>query len=95
MMEEMTEAEFRGWLKFHKVEPFGEELDWLKFGTIASVVANVNRDAKKTEPFTPEMFVPEFIRRKQTPKENSRAIRNSLMSAFGGRIKDKGDGDGK
>lgn len=95
MMDEMSESEFRGWIRFFQVEPWGEEIDWYKYGTISSVIANTNRDPKKTEPFTPEMFVPEFVKKKRTKEENQRAIRNSLMSAFGGRIKDKGQGDGK
>jgi hypothetical protein len=94
MLDEMSESEFRGWTRYFQVEPWGEEMDWYKFGTVSSVLVNINRDPKKTDAFSPEDFVPEMFKVKRTKEENQKAIRNSFMSAFGARITEKGPGHG-
>ena len=46
-------------MAFAGIEPFGEERADVRAGIIASVIANVNRDAKKrSQPFAPSDFMP-------------------------------------
>jgi hypothetical protein len=55
----MSSAEFAEWLAFMELEPFGPGRDELRAGVIAAVIANVNRDSKRSsEPFVPADFFP-------------------------------------
>lgn len=57
----MSWSQFREWMAYAKIEPFGEYRDDLRSGVVASIVANVNRDSKKhPEPFSPSDFVLQF-----------------------------------
>lgn len=59
MMEAMTWEQFRGWMDYASIEPFGEERADLRAAIGHSLTANVNRDAKRhPRPFTPEDFMP-------------------------------------
>ena len=74
------------------MEPYGEEQGYRQAAIICSVIANVNRDAKKRpRPFIAEDFLPLFyvgIKKKQSAEE----MRNILgsMSVRGKRKKFKG-----
>lgn len=62
------------WIAYAEVEPFGDRLDWLRTGVLASLWANMNRK-KGTPAFKPEDFMPDspekriVKKRKQTPAE--------------------------
>lgn len=46
-------------MAFYELEPWGSHYDDLRAGTIASMIANVNRDSKvRSEPFGALDFVP-------------------------------------
>ncbi|WP_425129434.1 phage tail assembly protein T [Burkholderia vietnamiensis] len=54
----MTSAEFVEWMAFFDMEPWGSHIDDLRAGTIASMVANVNRDTeKRPDPYEPLHFI--------------------------------------
>ena len=53
----MSSAEFGEWKAYYSIEPFGDRIDDIRMGTVASVVANVNR-SKDTPPYKPLDFVP-------------------------------------
>lgn len=61
MLQEMSWEQFREWMYYAEVEPFGEERGDLQAGIVASVIANVNRDPKKGKPFSPGDFMPRFL----------------------------------
>jgi hypothetical protein len=53
----MSSAEFGEWKAFYSLEPFGDRIDDIRMGTLASVIANVNR-GKDTPPYKPNDFIP-------------------------------------
>lgn len=56
----MSWSEFLYWIEYEKLEPWGEERADLRSATIACILANQNRDPKKTrKPYTVDMFTAE------------------------------------
>lgn len=53
----MSSAEFGEWKAYFSLEPFGTRIEDIRMGTVASVVANVNR-GKDTPPYKPNDFIP-------------------------------------
>jgi hypothetical protein len=53
----MSSAEFGYWKAFYSLEPFGDRIDDIRMGTVASVVANAHRK-EDTPPFKPKDFIP-------------------------------------
>lgn len=53
----MSAAEFNEWMVYARIEPFGEEVADHRAGTIASMIANVNR-GPKTESYDTLAFIP-------------------------------------
>lgn len=57
MLAEMSTEQFFFWRAYYSLEPFGEKRQDLRIGTLASLIANVNRDPRKrSRPFSPEDF---------------------------------------
>lgn len=81
----MTSREIGEWMAYFRNHPWGEERADMRAGTIASTIANVNRDPNKGRPFTPKDFMP-FERDKE--KEKTEAIKagfRRLKAMFDGR----------
>lgn len=57
LQRSMSSAEFGEWIAYYSIEPFGDRMEDLRAGVVASVVANVNR-GKDTPAFAPLDFVP-------------------------------------
>lgn len=56
---EVSSAEFTEWMAFAEIEPFGSHYDDLRAGTIATMLANVNRNhEKRREPWGALDFIP-------------------------------------
>jgi hypothetical protein len=55
--EEIDSAEFGEWIAFYSIEPFGDRIEDLRAGIIASAIANCNR-SKDTPPYKPLDFIP-------------------------------------
>ena len=47
MLRSMTARQFHEWLYFAEMEPFGEDREDARFGSITQVLMNVNRNHKK------------------------------------------------
>jgi len=59
----LTWEQFGLWIQYYTVEPFGEEREDYRIGTLIALTANINRDPKsKPDPFTPYDFMP-YMRR--------------------------------
>ena len=52
----MSSSEFGEWVAFYSIEPFGDHIEDLRTGTLAALIANVNR-AKDTPPYKPTDFI--------------------------------------
>ena len=60
-LAEIDSAEFAEWMAYSQIEPFGPEREDQRFGVLAALIANVNRDSKtKPEPFTVDEFFPRY-----------------------------------
>jgi|GEM_PF-1817983 len=89
---QMADSEFLEWMAFDNISPFGEKGSYWRSGLIASTLANINRDPKKSEAFKPEDFIPQTTPKK--PKSDAKAIKAGFMAVFGDRVKRKPDEDG-
>lgn len=53
----MSSSQFLEWMAYAAIEPFGEFRNELRHGQQMALAANINRDAKKTQPFKPVDFM--------------------------------------
>ncbi len=66
MLRSMSSRLLTEWLAYYSLEPFGDE--WPRTALLASLIAEVNRDPdKRSEPFTPEDFMPKFEEEPEDP----------------------------
>ncbi|KGD19971.1 hypothetical protein DR60_4353 [Burkholderia pseudomallei] len=77
---EISSAEFGEWIAYFSIEPFGERIADLRAGTIASVIANVNR-TPNTPPLLPSQFMPWIAPTKAV--EKARSAEDIAASVFG------------
>jgi hypothetical protein len=56
----MSVKQFRGWVEYAQLEPFGEERSDWRAGLITSAIYNVNMDTRKHKPMEPTDFMPKF-----------------------------------
>lgn len=82
LLENLTAKEFKEWMEFYAIEPFGENRQALNTGIIASVIANANR-TKNSKVFKPQDFIPEFKESKQSWKEQL-SIVETMNTFYGG-----------
>jgi len=71
-------SEFKEWLAYMRINPFGEERADLRAGIVASTIANVNR-GKGQRAFNPSDFMPDFDR---TPKRQTLAQQKAVFKMF-------------
>lgn len=81
----ISSRELSEWMAFYRLEPWGAEVEDWRFGMLASVVANANRDPKRRrKPYEPTDFMPRRDRRpaeEQTWEEQARIL-EMWMRAF-------------
>ncbi len=79
---------------FMEMEPRGDKrLDWL-IATLACLIANINRDPKKTKPFKASDFLLRFQSEKERVQdlEEMMAASQAVVMAFGGTMGRLGEG---
>ena len=64
-----------------RIDPFGPERGDLRMGVLASLIANVHRDPKKTGAFKPIDFMP-FVPEADRQKAADRALEQKLIAAL-------------
>ena len=57
MLESMTPDQMVEWMVYESLEPFGDVRADLRAGIVASTIANVHRDPKRTRAFKPSDFM--------------------------------------
>ena len=82
----MSAREFAEWQAYFRIEPFGEGMADLRAGIVASVIANVNRDAKKrSQPYEPLDFMPhaklDEKRRQLAKPQSAKEVRKAIRDA--------------
>jgi len=61
MLDAMTWKQYVAWQTYSETDPIGEQRKDLRTGIIASLIANANRDSKKTpKPYSASDFIPKF-----------------------------------
>jgi hypothetical protein len=78
----MSSAEFGYWKAFYSLEPFGDRIDDIRMGTVASVVANVNR-GKDTPAYKPMDFIPWAQEPEVEVEGNAPSAEALAVSVFG------------
>jgi|TARA_R110000824_G_scaffold129388_5_gene290629 hypothetical protein len=79
MLHSITPEQFDEWLAFGLyLEPFGSDIEWLKTGTIASMIYSAN--GGKGEGTRPSDYIPRY-----KPKPNSIASFEKIVAAKYGR----------
>jgi hypothetical protein len=56
----MSVKQFRAWVEYAQLEPFGEERSDWRAGLVTSAIYNVNMDTRKHKPMEPADFMPKF-----------------------------------
>lgn len=93
-LERISSRELSEWMIFDSVEPIGDRRSDWQFAMLAAMIANVNRDRKKrSQPYTPNDFVPDFEKRwesarspdEATPWEHLLEIVQMWNAALGGK----------
>lgn len=70
MLREISARQLSEWIAFHLLEGIGERRADLRNGILASLIANVHRDAKrKPSPFKPRDFMPQVKEDKERSAE--------------------------
>lgn len=88
----MSSKEFAEWMAFYRIQPFGERRADFRFGSLQALMANVNRDPKKSKEFTPDMFTPDFEKALDEQEAQDaipahEQVWNKIRSVFGSRVK--------
>jgi len=87
LLKELRPSQLGYWWALWCIEPWSEERADRRAGIVASVVANVNRDPKRTPaPFKADDFMPYLWR---DPKAAAVSLSKRLLSAFGLKPKKK------
>ena len=76
------------WQAFHKIEPFGSDIDDIRFSIFSSMFANYARDPKKSTPFKPADFVmSDHIKEKLKPKPQTSAEQMAIVERLHNQFK--------
>jgi hypothetical protein len=57
LQHRMSSAEFGEWKAYYSLEPFGDRIEDIRMGTLASLTANINK-SKDTPAYKPNDFIP-------------------------------------
>lgn len=79
MLHGLTGLQMYEWEQFYQVEPFGAQVEELRFGNICAVLANINRDSKQSA-YSPSDFLVTFKAKKE------RQSVDDLMAAIEGAL---------
>ncbi len=70
MLAKMTGLQMQDWEWFYQVEPFGAEVEELRFGQISSTIANIKRPAN-SKAFSASDFLVTFAKFHKPKKEQT------------------------
>ena len=82
LLDVLSGTQLREWEVYYQTKPFGSQLGFYQSGIIASVLANVNRDSKRTPtPFKHEDFIPPAYRMDK-PKKQGIEVMKALLDGI-------------
>jgi hypothetical protein len=77
----LTSRQFRDWMDFYELEPWGSEMEFTRSGIVASTIANCHRDSRKLA-FKPKDFMPQFGKPPGQTMEETKAKMNEAMAVL-------------
>ena len=81
MANEMDSRQLQAWMAYAAIEPFGEQRADLRNAMSMALIANVNRDGKKTpRAFKPHDFMPDFEKAALSEPRTSETVWSDLKS---------------
>lgn len=100
----ITPGELDDWIAFDAETPLGPEWAYWRTGQVAALIANIHRDPKKSQPFTPVDFLPASVvaagksarvkaragapLTREQRQAEARKVKALFAAAFGARVKD-------
>lgn len=69
------------WYWFYELEPFGSEIDEMRFGQISATQANCHRDSKSKQLTATDFYIG---MRPPKQKQTARQMLNTMTGLFGG-----------
>lgn len=78
-LKRMRPSELGYFAALYRIDPWGEQRADLRAGIVASTMANINRDPKKTPPFKATQFMPYHY---VDPVKQNAVLRDNLLAAF-------------
>jgi hypothetical protein len=67
---------------YDRIEPWAHNYEWYKPAIVSAMIANANRDPKKkSRPYEPDDFVPNWVKQKQRGKTDLNS-KVELMRAY-------------
>lgn len=82
MLRRMDSQELTEWIAYSRIEPLGILNGYLQAAIIASTIVNIHSKRKK---FTPDDFIPEFLKLK--PKKSLKDLKSVFESMATVKIK--------
>jgi len=90
MLEKMSYKELNLWIDFYSIEPFPEERADFRNAQLMAMIANVNRDPKKTRAFSPDKFLVDYWKERKsvTPESTGQMFHTAMAinAAIGGKV---------
>ena len=81
LLRRVSSRELAEWMAFFSLEPWGCETEDWRFGMLASVIANANRDPKRRRrPYEPKDFMPQ--RRTQPAESQTSEEQAQILEAW-------------
>lgn len=81
MARRLSARELAEYEALDRLDPFGPERGDLRMAILASLIANVNRDPKKTKPFKPLDFMP-YVPEAEKQAAERRDLEASILAAM-------------
>jgi hypothetical protein len=94
LLERTTSQELTEWAAYERTHgTLGRERHDVLVGHSMALLANVNRDPKKSKSYSSKDFIPQWQRRRQS-WQDMKAIAKAITKLYGGRIREGGDHGG-
>ena len=86
LLEELDAVQIAEWMAYFAAEPWGEERADLRMAQLCQLIANVNRDPRRTRPYKLEDFLPDFTgeRRKSRKLTSAEEVKEVFIRLAGG-----------
>lgn len=78
MMSEMTETEFREWMAYWNISPWGDDIEDGRFARLMCLYAAAHTPKGKKTPKPDDFILPSYLRKQQKKLTATEAIKGML-----------------